>query len=173
MRKINLIKLISFLSYYLFILIGLIATSWIIWSRFVRARTIREIPDYFLTEYRFWILLYICCVYLYVIKNLLMPGESNSIFTLLVDQIYQAFTILDRFIKYNKYVKPYYYPIILFYIKVLQNVKGYYILNFILFMQIIPRIILVTILVLDTFYFQKLEVFYKVVLIGVLPFIFS
>ena len=172
MKKIILIKVFPFLTYYLLILVGLIATSWIIWSRFIRTRTIREIPDYLLTEYRFWILLYICCVYLYVIKNLLKPSESNPIFTLLMDQIYKPFTVLDRFIKYNKYTKVYYHEIILLFIKLIKKIEAYHILGFILFMRIIPRIILVTFLLLDTFYFHKLEIFYKVVLIGILPFIF-
>ena len=172
MKKINLIKVIPFLSYYILILIGLSATSWIIWSRFIRQRTIREIPDYLLTEYRFWILLYICCIYLYVIKSLLKPKETDPIIILLLDYLYKPFTTLDRSIKYNKYTKVYYHKVILLFIKFKTNLEGYHILGFILLMRIIPRIILVLFLLLDTFYFHKLEIFYKVVLIGVLPFIF-
>ena len=172
MKKIILINLIPFLTYYALVLVGLIATSWIIWSRFIRARTIREIPDYLLTEYRFWILLYICCIYLYVIKSLVKPKEAHPIITLLLDYLYKPFTLLDRSIKYNKYTRTYYHTIILLFIKLTDKVEGYHILGFILLMRIIPRIILATFLVLDTFYFHKLEIFYKVVLIGVLPFIF-
>jgi hypothetical protein len=57
-------KIYNLLSYYILLLLGLITTSWIIWSRFIRNRIIRKIPDVLLTEYRFWILLYICCLYL-------------------------------------------------------------------------------------------------------------
>ena len=62
-------KIFNLLSYYILLLLGLIGTSWIIWSRFIRERTIRNIPDELLTEYRVWILLYLCCIYFIIIKN--------------------------------------------------------------------------------------------------------
>lgn len=171
-QKINLNKLFQFFSYYILLLLGLIGTSWIIWARFIRTRTIREIPDYLLTEYRFWILLYICCIYLYVIKNLLKPTEANSILTFLNDYIYKPFTILDRAIKYNKLIKPYYKKFIILFTKTVKHWEEYIIFWFIIFIRIVPRFILVTFLLLDTFYFHKLEIFYKVILIGTLPFIY-
>lgn len=165
-------KYLNISLYYLTLLLGLCATSWIIWSRFIRERTIRDIPDNLLTEYRFWILIYICCIYLYVVKNLLMPKEANPVIKHFVDFIFKPLTNLDKAIKYNKYVKDYYHRVMVKFVKVFANVTIKQLTITIFSVQIFPRIILVTFLVLDTFYFHKLELFYKVILIGVVPFIY-
>lgn len=80
---------------------------------------------------------------------------------------------LDHAIKYNKYVKPYYYKVMTKFtvFASIGRMHFYKVHIFIFFMQIFPRIILVTFLLIDTFYFCKLEIFYKILLIGILPFI--
>ena len=163
-------KFFTIISYYILLLIGLIGTSWIIWSRFIRERVIRDIPDALLTEYRIWILVYICSIYLFTIKNLVKPIKSNIIFQEINKYIWKPLIILDHTLKYNRYCKPYYNKIIVYiidYWSILSiNLRKGVIISF----TIIPRIILVTFLLMDTFYFNKLEVFYKIVLIGLLPF---
>lgn len=57
------------------------------------------------------------------------------------------------------------------FIFILKNTSDKQKIFIIFFMQIFPRIILVIFLLLDTFYFHKLELLYKVVLIGLMPFI--
>jgi hypothetical protein len=169
-------SIIKLFMYYILILLGLIITSWIIWSRFIRARILRDIPDALFTEYRFWILFYICCIYLYVIKTILIPKKESLVFTEILDIIYKPLKTLDHTIKYNKYIKIYYYKIcfnILTFITNIVKVKYKFVLIFVFCMQILPRIILVIFLLVDTFYYHKLEYFYKVVLIGLLPFIFN
>lgn len=85
--KIN--QIVNLIIYYILLVFGLIITSWTIWSHFLRTRTIRDIPDIFFTEYRFWILLYICCIYLYVVKNLAKPKESNIILLELSEMLFK------------------------------------------------------------------------------------
>lgn len=170
-------KLVNLLSYYVLILVGLIGTSWLIWSRFICTRTIRDIPDMFMTEYRFWILIYICCIYLYAIKTLIKENttispEIVSIMKSFREIIYKPLKTLDHFIKYNAYCKPYYYDIVLYIIIFRYKLTDNWTSGLILSFHVIPRIILVVFLFLDTFYFNKLEIFYKIVLIGLLPFIF-
>ena len=105
------------LFYYLLVLLGLIITSWIIWSRFFRERTIRDIPDYLLTEIRFWILLYICFIYLYVVKTLIKEPKPNIYISmlsgLLNKYLSKPLVTLDHLIKHNRYNNDYYYKIIL------------------------------------------------------------
>ena len=72
MMKVLLNNYIKNILYYCLLLVGLIATSWIVWARFLRERTIREIPE-LLTEFRFWFLIYLCCLYVFIIKSLLKP----------------------------------------------------------------------------------------------------
>jgi|ERR1700753_310620 len=165
-------KIFHTLLYYSLLLLGLIWTSWMVWSRFLRQRVIRDIPDAFLTEYRVWILIYICCIYLFVIKNLIKPTETRIDFSFLTAYLWQPLTTLDHFIKYNKYCKPYYENFIIKFIDKWDNLSSTSRRILIISFQVIPRMILVTVLFLDTFYFHKIEIFYKFVLIGLLPFIF-
>ena len=73
----------NIIFYYLLVSLGLIITSWIIWSRFIRERTIRNIPDELFTEIRFWILLYICLIYFYVVKTLIKEPKPNIYISIL------------------------------------------------------------------------------------------
>jgi len=167
-------KLFNLFIYYFLLFLGLVITSWIIWSRFIRERIIRDIPDTFLTEYRFWILLYICFIYLYVIKNLIKPKATNPFINDIINILYKPLITLDHFIKYNKKIKPYYYKFMIKMVKYLDlnELDNKKLTMIIFFMQVFPRIVLVIFLLLDTFYFRKIEIFYKVVLIGLLPFIY-
>lgn len=165
-------KLFQIITYYSLILTGLIMTSWIVWSRFIRERAIRDVPDALFTEYRFWILLYLCVIYLYIVKNLLKPKEANTFFLWISDLVFTPLITLDHFIKHNAYVQPYYYKVMNIFFQLLSYRTDTFFIPLLLTFQIIPRCILVFFLLLDTFYYNKLEFFYKVVLIGLLPFIF-
>lgn len=171
MKKIT--KYLNIVTYYILLSLGLIITSWIIWSRFIRERTIRKIPDDLFTEYRFWILFYISLIYLYAVKNLIKPSTSSLDLKEIVNLIFKPLTTLDHAIKYNKFVKPYYYKI-MFKLTIFMDslVSDYQIKIIMFFIQIFPRIILVIFLLLDILYFERLEIFYKIVLIGLIPFLY-
>ena len=169
--KPNILKL--YFSYFLAFL-GFIILSSPLWVRFFRNRVIYEIPDMFLTEFRFWILIYICCIYTYVIKSLLIPKNTVSIFAEVISKINQILFFplkaLDRFIKYNVIIKPYYFLLIKTISKLLT---AHYHEKLILLFDIFPRIVLVFILLLDTFWFNKIEIFYKCLLLALIPFLFK
>jgi DMSO/TMAO reductase YedYZ heme-binding membrane subunit len=76
--KNKIFKLFQIVLHYCLILLGFIMFSWFIWNRFIRERAIRNVPET-LTELSFWVLLYICIVYFYIIKNLLFPKENSII----------------------------------------------------------------------------------------------
>ena len=65
-----------FVTVLLYIL-GIIIISWLLWSRFIRERLPKDIP-FELTEFRFYILVYICCVYLFIIYNLMRKSKENN-----------------------------------------------------------------------------------------------
>ena len=158
--------------YYILLLLGLAATSWIIWSRFLRERTIREIPE-LLTEYRFWFLMYLCSLYLYIIKSLLKPNNTNELLIKIIDTLYKPLYILDHLIKYNKFLKDVYLKYMTKFIELLTKLNNQQLLIISIIFQIIPRLILITFLTQDVFYYNKIELFYKVILIGLLPFIYK
>ena len=151
--------------YYILLLLGLAATSWIIWSRFLRERTIREIPE-LLTEYRFWFLMYLCSLYLYIIKSLLKPNNTNELLIKIIDTLYKPLYILDHLIKYNKFLKDVYLKYMTKFIELLTKLNNQQLLIISIIFQIIPRLILITFLTQDVFYYNKIELFYKVILIG-------
>lgn len=163
--------MINIIIFYILVLLGLLGTSWILWSRFIRERTIRNIPDELFTEYRFWLLLYICCIYIYAIKNLIKENKGIN-FHQFVNFIWKPLTTLDHAIKYNKYCKTYSYNVMLYIIEYYDTQSDKWRTGFILSFHVIPRMILVGFLCYDTFVVERLEIFYKVVLIGILPFIF-
>ena len=154
-----MIKIFNIIIYYFLLLNALIYVSWMIWARFIRERTIREIPDYLLTEYRFWILLYICAIYLYMIKSLIKPSKENIIPPEIVDYIYRPLTLLDRVFKYNRFIISYYNKKSQKIVNFLNKLSNKKIILFIFAMRIIPRVILSLFLLFDTFYFHKLEIF--------------
>jgi len=169
-------KFFKTIYYYILILLGLILVSWMMWARFLRERVIRNIPDELLTEYRVWILVYICYIYIIVIRHLIKEIQPNIILNALSKiinaYVYKPLITLDHFVKQNRYTKDYYekfmFKFVYFYTDLFSKTWIYsiYLLSF----QIFPRIILVTFLSLDTFYFHKIEIFYKIILIGFIPF---
>ena len=153
--------------------------SWLTYTRFLRKRLTKEIPIN-LTEYGFWFLCYLCIIYLivnyFIIMRLLHREENNNnkiILNNLTELLYKPLIILDNALKYNKYISNNYCNFMIYIIKYLQKLKEKQVIIIIILFQIVPRIILISFLIIDTFYFHKLEIFYKIILIGILPFLFK
>lgn len=58
--------------YYILLITGLCVISLLIWSRFIRERLPKDIPYSYLTEFRFWILVYICCITVQMINDIII-----------------------------------------------------------------------------------------------------
>ncbi len=174
-----ILKYFIILLYYLIIFATFLLVLWIIWVKFLRVRLVKNIPM-MLTEYGFWVLFYMCIIYFFiviVILNSLYKQKTNKIneknvMKELLNQIYTPFIILDHALKYNKYVINSYYNSMTLIINNLNKFTEKHFIRIILIFQIIPRLILVVFLIMDTFYFHKLEILYKVILLGLFPFIF-
>src|SRR6266699_554359 len=159
------------LLFKLFLLtIGVLIISWIIWARLLRERLPRDIP-FNLSEIGLYILLVLCCIYLYIVIKLLKPSVPQPIFEDIRNYIFLPLTTLDETIKNNKYIK----LIHLSFIRMLINKLNIYNnnkvvkLSIFVFFRIIPRIILVITLCIDTFYFSQLFYLYKIIWIGIFP----
>lgn len=99
-KKMNVIKIFGLC---ISPILGIFMMSWIVWSRFIRERLPKDIP-FLLTEECFYILIYICCIYLVVIYSLIGPKEQNKIIKKLIDRIYLPLITFNKFIKNNKYI---------------------------------------------------------------------
>lgn len=168
-----MIKQTKYYYNYILILIGLGIVSWIIWARFLRTRVPKDIP-FELTEYWFFILMYICMIYFYMVYKLIRPGKPNENITIIVEILFTPLATLDDHIKNNKHIKPTYLKFVDKIIAFLstyedESEQSRVIRIIYLLCYIIPRLILVTILCLDTFYFHKLAWIYKIILLGVIP----
>jgi hypothetical protein len=171
--KMKFLKDLKLYYNYLLILIGLGIVSWIIWARFIRPRVPKDIPLE-LTEKGFYILLYICIIYLYTVYKLIRPGQPNDIITSIVELLFAPLKALDEYIKNFKYVKPIYLKFsnkVITVIKLLDSELEHIVFIKKIYMRfyIIPRAILISILCMDIFYFNKLVWIYKVILLGVMP----
>ena len=82
-------------------------------------------------------------------------------------------TVLDNALKYNKYFKNKYLMFIQKIINYISTLKKKHYLMIIFVFQIFPQLFLIILLIIDVFYFNKLEIFYKIILIGLLLLIFK
>jgi len=167
------IKHIKLYYNYLLIFIGLGIVLWIIWVRFIRQRLPKDIP-FELTEKWFFILLYICMIYFFMVYKLIRPGKPHETIALLVEIFFMPLVAFDDFIKNLKNIQPKYVQFVdktitflSFYKEESEQVR--IIKRIYIACYIIPRLILVSILCLDTFYFHKLAWIYKVILLSALP----
>ena len=152
---------------FLFIL-GLVMFIAFIWFRFIRERLPKDIP-FHLTEYGCLILIYVCCLYLFIIIMLIVTFQiKNSKLNIIVEMIYKPLKVLDESFKENAFITHYHQKFIEAFSKRSINYsKIYYLCN------IIPRLPLLITLSVDTFYFHHLENIYKIILLGLVIFLYK
>lgn len=156
-------------------ILGLLLVYWLIWVRFIRERLPKNIP-FILTEEKFYVLTYICIIYLFIIFLLIFPRNPNKFSKTLFEYLYMPLTTFDTTLKTNKFalnfsIKSFsrlYQEIRPLNSKLFYSKKSFIVpLHLIFYM--IPRCILIILLLLDIFYFKKIENFYSFILLGILP----
>ena len=148
-------------------IVGLILFVSFIWFRFIRERMPKDIP-FNLSLEGLIILIEICILYLYIVYTLSSEKKfSNAFLSNLINNIFKPLKALDQTIKNHPLINPYYKRLIIylvFKIDPILNKSQVYYYTFAIF----PRLVLVTALFIDTFYFHYLSLIYKVLLIGIL-----
>lgn len=169
--NINFHKILSFLKIfanYLLLILAICMISWFFYTKFIPLRLPKEIP-LFLTEIKFYISLYICFIYLYIIKSLILPKEPNFYIKNLISYILYPLEFLDTTWKTCDRIQPYYLTIMSNLISYLESTsiifKNFLFISF----QILPRLILLFILIIDVFCFNKLYYIYKFIFLGLFP----
>lgn len=157
----------NFIKKYSLVFLGFILIVLFIWFRYIRTRLPKDIPFSYLSAKGFIIITIICIIYILVLKGLLKPTSKKTIFTeYIVPMLYAPFESFDKFIKepLNKE------KIILY----MANKLSYIIKDtpiFYVTFAIMPRIILVTVLTLDIFYFHKLHYIYYFIYLTIFLFL--
>jgi hypothetical protein len=150
-------------------LVGLFMFVLFIWYRFIRERLPHEMPFQINSLLGLFCLLYICIIYLYIVISLWSKNNyNNQAIVYILNILYKPLETLDITIKYNPIVKPYYRKLITFCIVQHNKIctylstQRYYSLFYVIF-QIFPRVIFLTTLAIDIFYFHCLFYIYKVI----------
>ena len=167
-----LIYLKNNFKYYLLALLGLCVISWYFYITFIRERLPRDIP-FILTEFRFYILLGLCCIYIIAIKRYIFPKPLNPLFIPLIQALGSPVAYFDNFLKNNKYVLPYYVKFFLYITFILDNLTFQDRKNYILKFYYLPRLFLLLIFIIDVFYFQQIKFFYSLILLNLIPLIYN
>jgi len=167
----TLLPYLRIFSHYIIIILGIAMFTWFIYIKFLRIRLPKDIPIP-LTELGFYIILYICLIYLYIVKSLLFQKEPNIYIKNLIEYFFHPLKLLDTSWKTSYLIEPYYMAIMSNFISYLESTSTLFRhLLFILF-QLIPRTILCSIFILDIFYFNQLYYIYKFLILGLFPLLY-
>ena len=88
----------QFFITYRLIFLGFLLFSLYFWSRFLRSRTSKVLPLN-LSVLRFFILLYICLLFAYIVYSLLFPRKSNDIVEKVIDWVFTPIAEFDKYLK--------------------------------------------------------------------------
>ena len=149
---------------YFLAFIGCLVVLSIFYSRFIRHRLPQNIP-FDLTEFRFYALLCICISFIYIIKITIKPKNPHEYILNLRDYLSLPFSTLDNLVKTSRYS----WLHIDQFLKSIYPKKSRTHIFLIIFLQLIPRIILISVFLLDVFYFHKLYYFYVIIFFGIFP----
>lgn len=167
-----LLKTLVFFTHYFVVFFGLFLFTLVIYLNFIRERLPRDIP-FILTEFRFYILMFICFTYLYIIKSILYPKAPHHLVISILSKIIKPFYLfLNALLGIN-----FIYKINdKFILKLITILDSWYDINFAFFIYIIqlfPRIILLSIFIVDVFWLHKIEAFYYCIILSVFPLIYN
>lgn len=164
-------SLLNFSLYF----VGFSVIVWFLWSKLIRERMPKNIP-FELTEEKFYILLYICLIYIFIIYFIIFPREGSPFSKIFIKYLYMPITKLDTMLKTNKYCLEKSMNLLNklheFSDPIKTNLffaKKIFIVLFYISFYILPRIILITVLLLDIFYFKKIENNKNFLLLGLFP----
>jgi hypothetical protein len=155
----KLIKLILFILCFIFLIS-------LFWYRFIRERLPRDIP-YKMSVFSFIIILLICTGLIFSIISIIVEHKPKQYNILIIIQkyFYKPSGFFINYIKDNEITASYFKRyLILFvdYVEKLNYNKVY------LFMELIPRIIIVSTFFLDVIYYHHMYYFYKILLLGII-----
>ena len=155
-------------NYYILVILGFIFILFFIYYIFIRKRLPRDIP-FMLTEYYFFILLYLCLGYIFIIYRIIYPSKTNQLLSNIISYIGTPFSTFDSFLKQNKYLYPYFYKVFK-YLPIRLRIFSIFKHKFLyISLNIFPRILLVMIFFIDIFWFHNIKNFYLFIPISLLP----
>jgi hypothetical protein len=140
-----------------------------VWSQYLRPLLPRDIP-FHLTLFSLLLLLFICLVFVLVLKHLIAPKPAKFIIYIYPyhQLIFQPLSALDLVVRESLLIK----RIIKLFAQHLSSITfmySYQIFLLYFFLNFIPRILLLILFILDILYFKKLELMYLFIWLGFIP----
>ena len=167
-------KILKFLNIftrkYFLILLGFILIIAYFWLRFIRERLPKDIP-FSLSQGGFITLLYICCIYAYIVISYLRSSsiQTNTLNTF-INILYKPLEDFDYFWKHLSFIESPYKKFALWLVYKLDFFIIHTNLFYFIF-AILPRLLLILIFSIDIFWFYKLYYIYKVLFLGIFLFL--
>lgn len=162
---------------YLSIIGALFFVMLFIWVRFLRERLPKDIP-FNLSIMIALCIIFICIIYIIIIIKIKYKNNTSKIvlnqsILKIIQYVGNLLDNMDTIIKKNKIVTNLLFTIFTKIIIILElyHTKPNKTLNIIL--NVIPKFILLLFFIFDIFYFKKLEIFYYVLLLGLIPLTYS
>ena len=150
-------------------LIGFLLFLTFVWLRFIRKRLPKDIP-FTLSILGLLLLIYICCIYGYIVVSLIRKStKENIIIKQIIEILYKPLEVFDQSWKNISYIQPHYYNMIRYIVTNFQYIFKYH--YFYIVFAIFPRIILLLVLYVDIFYFHKLYYIYRILFLSIFLFL--
>lgn len=166
-------KILNFLNIftrkYFLILLGFILISTYFWLRFIRERLPKDIP-FSLSQIGFFILLYICCIYAYIVISYVRSSVQTNTLNAFINTLYKPLEDFDYFWKHLPLVESPYRKFALWAAYKLDFFIIHTNLFYFIF-AILPRLLLILIFSIDIFWFSKLYYIYKFLFLGIFLFL--
>ena len=145
----------------------LVICLWVIWNRFFQIKIPRNIPHEF--SFCFYFIISITCYFnLINFIYLLQKKEKKSLLAFFLEYIIKSLKAFDQKVKslsfYNKFF-------IKHFIKIFNWFKTKKHLYFKFYL--LPKIVLIFIFFIETFYFNYINYFYKLLWLGALPLMYT
>jgi hypothetical protein len=141
--------------------------TFIIWFRYIRERLPRDIP-FNLSLIGFIIIICVCLGYIYTIYKHINPSKDNNTFTLIGEvkkYLYKPLELMIDFLQHNKVTKEKFGKL---FVLAIENAAKINYLKLYILIDILPRAILLSVFIIDIFYFSSIKHFYKILIIGII-----
>ena len=160
--------LVKFFHKYKLAFIGLLIVLSFIWLRYIRQRFSKDIPLQYLSIRGFIIITFICCIYILIVKSLIKPSQKSNIFSeYIVPLFYIPLESFDVVFKETFKI-----DVEAWALKHFESLEYILTKTYIYYftLAIFPRLVLVTVLFFDTFYFHRLHFIYYFIYLTILLF---
>ena len=157
---------------YISLLMGIILCSIFIYVKFLRYRVPKEIP-FSLTEFGFYVLIFICFGYLYAVKQIIKPKMPHSFIIKIITYIITPLVILDQHTKKLPIIKLYYAKLEHYFEEKALSFGSIERAILIFLCKIIPGLLLLIIFFIDVFFVNKIEIFYFFVFLNIITIIYQ